>query len=297
MKILVTGSEGNIGSILVPYLRNKGHDVFCIDIVQKFEDNFKTVDINDGADLIDVFYQFRPDVVYHMAAMVSRVTCEYSPVTTMRTNVYGTSNIVYLCKQINAKLIFFSTSEVFGNIGGKLEEGRTDLHPNNVYGLSKLMGEQLVTYESKNGLKAIIVRPFMFYHENETMGNHRSAIIRFVSSLIEKKKIEVHKQSMRSWMHLDDAVVVLEKLSTIDYFVILNIGNPEFHLMEFIAEKICDKLNIAYDDYVIETDLPKKMTLTKIADFKLLASIIDHQCTVSLDLGLNRVIESVKKRL
>ena len=178
-----------------------------------------------------------------------------------------------------------------------MEEGRTDLAPNNVYGLSKLMGEQLVTYKAKNGLNAIIIRPFMFYHEDETLGDHRSAMIRFVSSLLERRKIEVHKNSIRAWMHLDDAVVVLEKLCDYDHFVTLNIGNPEFHLMSFVAERICDKLDIAYDDYVIETELPKKMTLTKIADFKLQEFITKYQCKISLDEGLDRVIKSVKEKL
>jgi nucleoside-diphosphate-sugar epimerase len=297
MKILVTGSEGNIGKVLVPYLKSNGHVVFCIDIQQKFEDGYRTVDINNGADIINAFYEFRPDVVFHMAAMVSRVTCEHSPVTTIKTNVCGTENVIQLCKQVDAKLIFFSTSEVYGNIGGNLSEARTDLKPNNIYGLSKLMSEQLVTYEVANGLKAIIVRPFMFYHEDETFGNHRSAIIRFVVSLLKHQKITVHNRSYRSWMHLDDAVVVLEKLCYVDQFVTINVGNPELHLMEVVAHKICSKVDRIYADYVIEEELPEKMTLTKVANFTLQKLLTGYECVISLDEGIDRVIEKVKKRL
>jgi nucleoside-diphosphate-sugar epimerase len=297
MKILVTGSEGNIGKVLVPYLKYKEHDVFCIDIQQKFEDGYRTVDINNGADIISAFYEFRPDVVFHMAAMVSRVTCEYSPVTTIKTNVCGTENVIQLCKQVGAKLIFFSTSEVYGDIGGTLSEGRTDLKPNNIYGLSKLMSEQLVTYEVVNGLKAIIVRPFMFYHEDETFGNHRSAIIRFVVSLMKHQKITVHKGTYRSWMHLDDAVVVLEKLCYIDNFVTINVGCPELHSMSDIARSICTRLNLKYEDYVIETELPEKMTLTKVSNFTIQKILTRHSCMISLDEGIDRVIKKVREKL
>lgn len=297
MKILITGGDGNIGKVLIPYLKSKGHTVFCIDIQQKFEDGYRTVDINNGADIISAFYEFQPEVVFHMAAMVSRVTCEYSPVTTIKTNVCGTENVIQLCKQVGAKLIFFSTSEVYGNIGGILSEDRTDLRPNNIYGLSKLMAEQLVEYEVSNGLKAVIVRPFMFYHEDETFGNHRSAMIRFVYSLLRHEKITVHKGAHRSWMHLDDAVVVLEKLCYLNKFVILNIGCAEEHSMEFMARRICEKLNLTYEDYIIETELPDKMTLTKTSDFTLQEKLVGHTCTISLDEGIDRVIINVTERL
>jgi nucleoside-diphosphate-sugar epimerase len=297
MKILVTGSEGNIGRIFIPYLKSKGHIVFCIDIQQKFEAGYRTVDINNGADIVNAFYEFQPEVVFHMAAMVSRVTCEGSPVTTVKTNICGTENIIQLCKQVGAKLIFFSTSEVYGNISGLLSEDRLDLRPNNIYGLSKLMAEQLVNYEVSNGLQAIIIRPFMFYHEDETFGDHRSAVIRFVHSLLKCQKITVHKMSYRSWMHLDDAVVVLEKLCYVNDFVIMNVGNPELHSMDVVANKICSKLGLIYADYVIETELPEKMTLTKVSDFAMQKVLTGYECIISLDKGIDRVIKKVKERL
>jgi len=297
MKILVTGSEGNIGQVLVPYLRSQGHDVFGVDHQQRFKDGYKTVDINNGADLINTFYTFNPDIVFHMAAMVSRVTCEASPCTTVKTNLYGTENIIQLCKQVNAKLIFFSTSEVYGNIGGILSEDRTDLQPNNFYGLSKLMGEQLVRYEVSNGLDAIIVRPFMFYHEDETLGDHRSAMIRFVTDLLSGHQITIHKGSQRSWMHLDDGVKVLENLCYISGFQLLNIGSNFVFDMGRVAEIICDQLNLIYSNWVTESPLPEKMTLTKIPDLQRQLDLTGLIARVSLEDGIGRVITKVKQRL
>jgi nucleoside-diphosphate-sugar epimerase len=278
-------------------LKSKGHKVFGIDHQQRFKEGYKTVDINNGADLINTFYEFDPDVVFHMAAMVSRVTCEASPCTTVKTNLYGTENVIQLCKQVKAKLIFFSTSEVYGNVEGLLSEYRLDLQPNNFYGLSKLMGEQLVRYEVENGLNAIIVRPFMFYHEDETLGDHRSAMIRFVTDLLKGQKIIVHKGSKRSWMHLDDGVKVLETLCQIDGFQILNIGSAFVFDMSSVAGMICEELGLKYENYVFEEPLPKKMTLHKIPDLQRQHDLMGLSATIDIREGIKRVIAKVRERL
>ena len=298
MKILVTGSEGNIGKQLVPYLIECGHDVYCIDIKQRFHDSYMLADITNPVDLVEVFNKFKPEVVYHLAAMVSRITCEKSPALCITTNITGTNNIIQLCKNYNSKIIYFSTSEIYGNIGGLLSEDRKDVEPNNIYGLSKYLGEKLINYEVKNnGLKAITVRPFMFYDEYETMGVHRSAMIRFIENLIRGNKITVHKGSERSWMHIKDAVIILEKLAHINEFHIVNIGNSEVIRTEVLAHKICDRLGLRYTDYVIENELPEKMTLNKYPDLTVQYKLTGHINTVDLDTGIDLLINTIRKRI
>lgn len=298
MKILVTGSEGNIGKVLVPYLESQGHTVFGIDIVQKVDEHYQVVDINSPLDMLTIFRQFKPEVVYHMAAMVSRVTCEKSQAITMQTNLVGTNNVIQLCLQYQTKLIFFSTSEVYGNIEGELDEDRTDLKPNNFYGLSKLMGESLVHYAVSMGLHAIIVRPFMFYHENETLGAHRSAMIRFVECLLRQEKIVVHKNSSRSWMHLEDGVDVLERLLYVTQNCTINIGSPNNISVSLLASYICKQLDLDYSSYVEEVDLPERMTLHKDPVLVRQIQLTRYTaCKVPIEEGIERVITSVKSRL
>jgi nucleoside-diphosphate-sugar epimerase len=294
MKILITGSEGNIGKKLVSHLKEHGHDVFRVDIKQGFGDDFTVADINNVSDMLPVFMQFRPDVVYHLAAMVSRITCEKSPSITIATNISGTNNIIQLCKQFNCKLINFSTSEIYGNIGGLLSEDRTDIAPNNLYGLSKYLAESLVEYEVKNnGLKAITVRPFMIYDEEETNGVHRSAMIRFAENLSRRKKIEVHKGSSRSWMHIKDAVTVLKKLLYCNEYIVMNMGNPESVKTEDLAALMCDELGIDYNEYVIETELPGKMTLDKQPDLSIQYSIAGKEYNYGVTRGARLVLNSM----
>lgn len=291
MNILVIGSEGNIGYRLVPLLK-LNHNVMRADQVQGYNDDYVVCNILNIGDLIQVFKKTKPDVVFLLAAMVSRLTCEQSPYLTVDTNITGLNNVIQLCKSFDAKLIYFSTSEVYGNIGGYLSEDR-DCKPNNLYGLTKYLGEKLVEYELTNGLNAFIVRPFMFYDECETVGNHRSAMIRFVEALSAKKKIVVHKNSKRSWLHMIDAVKVIEQTIFLP-FNIMNIGSNELVETEQLAQIICSELGLNPDDYIIKVPLPEKMTLEKYPDVRKQIELTGIEPTITLNEGVKRVINRFK---
>lgn len=292
MRILVIGSEGNIGSKLVPHLRSQGHEVYRSDQVQATGDDYTVANICLPIDLVRVFEEFEPEVVYLLAAMVSRVTCEDSPGITVDSNFSGLNNVIQLCKNYNSRLVYFSTSEVYGNIGGKLHEGR-ECKPNNLYGLTKYLGEKLVNYFLND---AIIVRPFMFYDEDETRGDHRSAMIRFCYHLLRKEQVTVHKGSRRSWMHISDAVKVLERLLLVysDENIVVNIGSEELIKTEELAALICNKLGINYSDYVREEPLPEKMTLDKQPDVSRQYKLTGIVPSVDLSTGIDRVIAKLK---
>ena len=163
-KALVIGSAGNIGKPLVRYLKELDYEVREVDIKPGWRENYYVADITKPADLIEPF-SFNPDYVFHLAAMVSRVTCEQSGSMCIDTNLYGTQNVIELTKKCNAKLINFSTSEVYGPDVEVMDEDEK-AHPNNRYGLSKWLAEQLVEYEvHQHGLDAVTLRPFMMYDE------------------------------------------------------------------------------------------------------------------------------------
>jgi nucleoside-diphosphate-sugar epimerase len=298
MKIIVIGSEGNIGTKLVAYLQKCGHDILRSDIIQHYAKDYVQTDIISLLDLYDAAYKFKPEVIYHLAAMVSRVTCEATPHLTIDTNLSGTNNVAQLCKTVGAKMINFSTSEIYGNLSGLMSEDRVDIAPNNRYGLTKLLAEKIVEYEVNNhGLKAAIVRPFMFYDEAETMGDHRSAMIRFAEGLLNKKKIHVHKNSKRAWLHMDDAVVALEKFINLDKFYAINIGHPKVIETEYIARYMCDKIGVEFEKYVELDVLPERMTLEKYPDLTRQKELLDFEPKISIERGIERVINKVKSRL
>ena len=296
MKILVTGSEGNIGTELVKYLQTCGHEVLCLDIIQRFRPNYILCDILNLIDAEKEIQDFNPDVVYHLAAMVSRITCEKSIAMSVNVNLTGTVNIVQLCKRINAKLINFSTSEIYGNQNCLLEEN-LEPNPNNIYGITKYMAEQLIEYENKsNGLRYINLRPFMMYSENELMGENRSAMIRFAENIVKELPIIVHRGAKRSWLHVSDAVVLLEKMLYIEDNITLNMGNSEFIDIEYMAKFMCQYANKT-ESLIHYEDLPDKMTLSKIASFTKQHELLKYVPKIKQEDGMKLVIDVVKQKL
>jgi nucleoside-diphosphate-sugar epimerase len=260
-KALVIGSEGNIGKPLVKYLEHKGYQVLKCDIKPGWTRKYIMADIRNPVDLLPAF-DWKPDVVFHLGAMVSRVTCEQASTLAIDTNLVGTQNVLELTKRINAKLVYFSTSEVYGPSNEIMSEEGTP-RPNNRYGLSKLLSEELVAYEVRqHKLKAVILRPFMMYDEEEDLGDHRSAMIRFATNLALGKSIEVHMNSERGWFHVSDALRAIEAAAHVDQFSIINIGSPEVKPISFLANLICEELG-AESNLIKVVDLPERMTLSK----------------------------------
>jgi nucleoside-diphosphate-sugar epimerase len=290
MKILVTGSEGNIGRKLVPYLEKMGHEVEGFD-VKTGEDI-----LNEGFE--HLYFNKNYGVVFHLAAIAGRKRSEEQKDSALLTNVYGIQKICDLCLKYNCKLIHFSTSEVYGNFVFYAKETEDELYPANWCGITKKMSEEVVQYYGKLGLKYTIVRPFMIYDEDEDFGDHRSAIIRFTKDILQGNKITVHNRSKRGWLHIDDAVVAFERLigKNID---IINIGHPDVRDIQEIAEIIFE-LNgwdiFSCDGYEL-VDQPKGMILEKNPDLTRQEKLLNFKPKISIEEGLERVVKRVEERL
>ncbi len=295
-KALVIGSEGNIGAPLVRSLRQQGVAVLESDIRPGWRDGYVMADINQPIDLLPAF-DWQPDVVFILSAIVSRVTCEQASGVAIATNLGGINNVLQLCKRVNAHAVFFSTSEVYGPACDPMDEAISDPKPNNRYGLSKLLGEQLVEYEVRtHGLSAVSLRPFMMYDENEDLGDHRSAMIRFTSELAAGRPIEVHRGSARSWLHVSDAIRAIERAAHLRDYAVINIGHPDVTPIEDLAERIRAELG-ASPSLVKVTELPSRMTLVKRPALARQRELLGVEPKVSLAEGVRLVCRRVRERV
>jgi nucleoside-diphosphate-sugar epimerase len=296
VKALVIGSEGNIGAPLVRRLREDGYDVLEVDIRPAWRGDYIMADINHPIDLLPAF-DWGPEIVFILSAMVSRVTCEQASGLAISTNLAGINNVLQLCKRSGAMTVYFSTSEVYGPDAEVMDEATTVPHPNNRYGLSKLLGEQLVEYEVRTyGLRAVTLRPFMIYDENEDLGDHRSAMIRFASNLAAGKPVEVHRGSARGWLHISDAVRAVEAAARVAEYTTVNIGHPEVAEIADLAEMVRVELG-ASEDLVNLVDLPPRMTLQKRPRLERQRMILGVEPQVSLADGVKLVCDSMRRRL
>ena len=281
-KALVIGAAGNIGKPLVKYLKEKEYAVREVDIKPGWRDGYYVADITKPADLIEPF-DFEPDYVFHLAAMVSRVTCEQAGSMCIDTNLYG------------AKLINFSTSEVYGPDNEIMDEEGMAC-PNNRYGMSKLLSEKLVEYEVyHHHLDAVTLRPFMMYDENEDLGDHRSAMIRFVYNLSHGMPVEVHVGSARGWLHVSDAVRAIEAATRVEGYKIINIGNPDVCTIRDLALMVCKAVG-ADESLIHYVDLPERMTLVKRPALLRQKELLGVEPKIQLEEGVRRVCGMMRKR-
>lgn len=293
-KALIIGSEGNIGVPLVEHLRAKGYEVKQVDVKPGWRDGYLMCDINHPIDLLPAF-DWDPDVVFMLSAMVSRVTCEQAGSLAVTTNLTGLNNVIELTKRAGAFLVYFSTSEVYGPDIDIMDDAIEYPKPNNRYGLTKLLGEKLVEYEVRtHGLKAVTLRPFMMYDENEALGDHRSAMIRFAYNLAKGLPIEVHRGGKRGWLHVSDAVEAIERSAHVKEYSVVNIGNSHVIPIEDLAEMV--RAELGADASLIQlTELPGRMTLEKKPVLDRQTNILGYVPQVPLEEGVRRVCERVKK--
>ncbi|MDH7569624.1 MAG: dTDP-4-dehydrorhamnose reductase [Armatimonadota bacterium] len=139
MRVVVTGAAGMLGRDLVPIL-SANHAVIPTDLAGTEEH----LDITDPAATLAFMRRVCPDVVVHAAAYTNVDGCERDPDTAYRVNALGTASVAGACQAVGAAVLYVSTDFVFDGEKGSpyLEWDRP--RPLNVYGASKLAGEELV---------------------------------------------------------------------------------------------------------------------------------------------------------
>jgi nucleoside-diphosphate-sugar epimerase len=265
-----------------------GYAVLEVDLRPGWRPNYLMADITHPLDLLPAF-DWAPDVVFLLAASVGRMTCEQAGSLAISTNLAGINNVLQLCKRTHSVCVFFSTSEVYGPACTMQDDEESRPQPNNRYGLSKWLAEQLVEYEVRTGkLRAVTLRPCMIYDEREDLGDHRSAMIRFASNLARGKPIEVHRGSARGWLHVTDAVRAVEAAGHVASFATINIGHPHIVPMITLAEMMCRELG-ADPELIRTVTMPSQMTLIKHPTLERQRNLLGFEPRVSLEEGVRRV--------
>lgn len=134
LRVVVTGAGGFLHSRLIRYL---GHQYTMLPISRA------DLDICNEQKVHEVICRLKPDIIVHGAAMTSTALCEKLPETAYKVNVAGACNLARAAKLAKAKMLFWSSEQVFnGNAepGPYSEEHKPK--PNTVYGQTKLAAEE-----------------------------------------------------------------------------------------------------------------------------------------------------------
>jgi UDP-glucose 4-epimerase len=178
MKTLITGGAGFIGSAVVPALQKEGFDVYILDnlsfgnrrFINVADDHFYLADIRDSKIIASILGDLRPEILIHLAAIHFIPYCNQHPFEAADTNIRGTMNVLDACRGINSlkKLLFASTAAVYPISDFAVREDH-ELHPLDIYGLSKLSGERLCReFYLQTHIDTIVCRFFNAFGLNET---------------------------------------------------------------------------------------------------------------------------------
>ncbi len=166
MKILVTGSNGFLGSIFCLQAMEGGHQVLGTVLQPRFVlpgCETKPLDIRDQGACLDIGKDFQPDLILHCARYtVGLGQCERERELTFQINTLGTRNMVRSAEMCAAFFVYFSTDWIFSGkkpIGEKYQED-DDPSPLSYYGFTKLASEQVV---ERSKTKWLIIRPANIY--------------------------------------------------------------------------------------------------------------------------------------
>ena len=150
MRVLITGAGGQIGCDLATMLKAEGHYVIATDIASRpaaiCSDEWHHLDVSDKNSVISLFRQDKPEVVYHLAAILS-ARGEEIPQQTYKVNEIGTFNVLEACREAHVRqLMYCSSIAVFGPGTPDPTPDDAVLMPTTMYGVTKVGGELLGNY-------------------------------------------------------------------------------------------------------------------------------------------------------
>jgi nucleoside-diphosphate-sugar epimerase len=257
MKILITGINGFVGTILRRMLEEKGYGVSGIDMRSE-DSSVHAVDITDQAAVMRCIEELAPDFIFHLAA-ISRV--DYTnPSLLYAINVIGTLNCLTAASHlpIKPKFLLVSSSQIYGIVEDEFQpvSEQTPIKPVNHYGASKASAEHLVqVFHHEYGLPITIARPF----NHIGRGQDPHFIIPKIVKSIKDKNTNIQLGNlnvMRDFLDVRDVgnayIRIMENFNDGGvYNIASGTGYKLSDLVAFIQEIAGIKLNIQHSDSLL----------------------------------------------
>ena len=308
-RILVTGGAGFLGSHLCERLIEEGNEVICLDnYYTGSKNNIFNLMNNENFELLrhDICFPLYVEVdeIYNLACPASPIHYQYDPVQTTKTSVHGSINMLGLAKRQNAKIFQASTSEVYGDpeIHPQNESywGRVNpIGPRSCYDEGKRCAETLFfDYYRQHKLKIKIARIFNTYGPRMHPNDGR-VVSNFIIQALKNEDITIYgdgKQT-RSFCFVDDLIgaMLLIMNTENDFTGPINIGNPEEHTIQEIAEKIIELTSSK--SKIIFKQLPEDDPKQRKPDISIAKEKIKWEPKISLVNGLKQTINYFEKIL
>ncbi|MDP3917666.1 MAG: SDR family oxidoreductase [Candidatus Woesebacteria bacterium] len=311
-KILVTGGAGFIGSHLCKSLLDDGYKVVCLDnLITGSKKNIEDLLDNPNFEFVNADVcnlqavdrsQLAVSAIFHLASPASPIDYQNFSEETLLTNSVGTLNILNLAKEIKAKVLIASTSEIYGD---PLEHPQKEIYwgnansfgPRSCYDESKRFAEAATyVFLNKYNIDARIIRIFNTYGPNMQKDDGR-VVSNFIWWSIHNTPILIDGDGSqtRSFCYVSDLVDGIKKamFSEKTKGEIFNLGNPnEFRIKE-LAEMVIKLTNSKSKIILSETFRPDD-PMQRCPDITKANKILDWKPKIELKEGLQKTIKYYK---
>ena len=243
MKILVTGGHGTIGRPLMSSLEEDGHEVWVCDLSHDPSRRYVRCDVAEYRQVERLIERAKPEFIYHLAAEFGRRNGEDFYETLWRTNAIGTKNILRLQERHGFRMVFASSSEIYGEYSGLMSESVPDRIPIqqlNDYAISKWANElQVRNSAMRFGTETVRARIFNTYGPGEYYSPYRSVACIFVYHAMHRMPYDVYLSHSRSSTYIDDTVAALR--AVLGRFMageVYNICGDECHSIKRLSDLV-----------------------------------------------------------
>ncbi len=315
-RALVTGAAGFVGSHLVDALLRSGHQVCGIDnlITGDLENltearksaafHFVQGDVAADPDALRTRIEREAsaaEVIFHLASPASPIDYAALPIETMLANSRGTQFCLEAGKHWDARVLYASTSESYGD---PLEHPQRETYwgnvnpvgPRSCYDESKRFGEAMVAaYVRLGGVDARTVRIFNTYGPRMRKNDGR-VVPNFIAQATSGQPLTIYGNGAqtRSFCYVDDLVrgIILCAESDRTAGLVVNLGNPEEHPIGDFAAIVCDIVGVALR--IESRELPPDDPTRRCPDISRARELLGWAPLVSLREGLQRTIDAYR---
>jgi dTDP-glucose 4,6-dehydratase len=281
MRVLITGGAGFIGSHLIDLLLSEGHEVICVDNLStgslhnikqhEGNKNLKFIE-HDISTYLDV--KEKIDYVLHFASPASPIDYLELPIETLEAGSLGTFNALELALKNEAKFLFASTSEIYGDpeVSPQREDywGHVNpIGPRSCYDESKRFAEAItMAYYRKHKVDVRIIRIFNTYGPRMRKYDGR-VVPNFINQALAGEPFTIYgdgKQT-RSFCYVSDLIDGIYRVMRSDIHTPINLGNPEeftiLQLAELISKILKKSLKTKFEPLPEDDPKQRRPDITK----------------------------------
>ena len=304
-KILVAGGIGFIGYHLCLKLLKKNNVIVVDDLstanrhnltlLKKFK-NFKFIEKN-----VQNKFRLRCDEIYNLACPASPIKYQKNPIDTIKTNIFGTINLLEIAKTNNAKIFQASTSEVYGDplVHPQREDYRGNVNTIGIracYDEGKRLAESIFfDYKRTYKVNIKIARIFNTYGPNMNSDDGR-VMSSFIISAINNKSLKINGNGnqTRSFCYVDDTVNGIIKLMNSNSSISgpINLGSTKEITMNYLAKKIISITNSK--SKIIHTNQIEDDPIKRKPNINLAKKLLKWENRTPLEEGIKKTIKYFK---